>query len=69
MLPKAVGSKPSVPRTSGCTVSPRYTGNDKDATPTQKPDNARPASTIHTKRIIYSNYRYSKLALKIRYKI
>lgn len=42
MLPKAVGNSPSVPRTSGWTVSPRYTGSDNDATPTEKPDRARP---------------------------
>lgn len=46
MLPKAVGSSPSVPRTSGCTVSPKYTGKDNDATPTENPDKARPVIDI-----------------------
>lgn len=42
MLPNAVGNRPNVPLTSGCTVSPKYTGNDKEAIPTQNPDKARP---------------------------
>lgn len=46
MLPKAVGIKPRVPRTSGCIVSPKYTGNAKDATPTLNPHNERPTNTI-----------------------
>lgn len=46
MLPKAVGNKPKVPLTSGWTVSPRYTGSDREAIPTQNPDKARPDDEI-----------------------
>lgn len=42
ILPNAVGRRPSVPLTSGWTVSPRYTGSESDVTPTQKPAKARP---------------------------
>lgn len=48
VLPKAVGKRPRVPRTSACIVSPRYTGNESDAMPTQNPHRARPASTMAT---------------------
>jgi len=46
VLPKAVGRSPSVPLTCGCTVSPKYTGRAKDASPTQRPATARPPSII-----------------------
>lgn len=42
MLPNAVGRRPSVPLTSGWTVSPRYTGSDREAIPTQSPAKLRP---------------------------
>lgn len=48
IFPKNVGSKPRVPRTSGCTVSPKYTGRARDAMPTQKPAIHLPAKIIGT---------------------
>lgn len=47
-LPNVVGSKPSVPRTSGWTVSPRYTGKASEQIPTQNPDKTRPAMMVNT---------------------
>ena len=37
MFPIAVGSNPKVPRTSGSTVSAKYTGRHRDVHPTQNP--------------------------------
>ena len=48
MLTNAVGSNPNDPLTSGCIVSPRQTGRDNDATPTQNPLRALPVITIDT---------------------
>lgn len=48
IFPKNVGSSPKVPRTSGCTVSPKYTGNARDAMPTQKPAIHLPAKIMGT---------------------
>lgn len=45
VFPKAVGKSPKVPRTSGCTVSPKYTGKDSDRIPTQTPAIALPTNT------------------------
>ena len=47
-LPSVVGISPSMPRTSGCTVSLRYTGSDREAMPTQKPMMARPPRIMAT---------------------
>jgi hypothetical protein len=43
-----VGKSPRVPLTSGCTVSPKYTGNAREAIPTQNPATHRPAKIIGT---------------------
>lgn len=45
VFPKAVGKSPNVPRTSGCTVSPKYTGSERDNIPTHIPAMARPTNT------------------------
>ena len=37
-----MGKSPNVPLTSGWTVSPKYTGRESDAIPTQNPERARP---------------------------
>lgn len=47
-LPNVVGTNPSVPRTSGWIVSPRYTGRASEAMPTQNPEIDLPAKTIGT---------------------
>jgi hypothetical protein len=48
ILPNTVGIKPRVPRTSGCIVSPKYTGSVREETPTANPHSARPINTIVT---------------------
>lgn len=45
-FPRVVGKSPSVPLTSGWTVSPKYTGKAKEATPTQNPVIDLPAKII-----------------------